>query len=237
MPLSELQSKLQRADLQTISVWCDRYEDWKCAADVPELKPRPRRPPPLPSPPSGEGDVPLPPEEKRKGAWRRIGERTLAIAAGLISFGLAKTLGGVFWLPTLLISITWFILRKCKVSEAIVPMVAILIGHTVWMLIGFTWLYSLKGMTGSILYFSVDLIAVAGLSIWTLARRSIPSAVGILVYQLAAVAYLATGADEQHIGPIAISMHALLRALGIAAAIYAIVAIKRLRRQKVTEVF
>ena len=62
MSFHDLQSNLQEANLQNVFVWCDQYEDWKCAADVPELKPQPRRPTPLPGAPQSRADIQSPPE-------------------------------------------------------------------------------------------------------------------------------------------------------------------------------
>jgi GYF domain 2 len=231
MPLDDLQSKLQGANLRNVFVWCDQYEDWKCAADVPKLNPQPHRPP-FPSPAQGRADIQSPPEKKRPGKWKAFGWYILTIGVGLPIAALTRALGPIFWIPSLHVSITWLILAKCKVNGAILPVLAILIGHTSWMLVGFGLLYATKGMTEEGLYFSLDLIVVTGLSIWTLARRSIPSVVGILLYQTVALGNMALAGNDLPVGPAALAMHAVLRVVDIAAAIYAIVAIVRLRRQK-----
>jgi hypothetical protein len=221
VPLRELRAKLQGADLQDVFVWCDQYDDWKCAADIPELGPQPRQPP-FPGPDQKQ-DGTSAPDKKR--AERGLGWRVLVIiGGGSLSTVLARNFGPVLWMPAALIAITWLILAKCKVNRVIAPMLAILIGHTAWGLIGFSLLYAVKGMTDAALYFGLDLVVVAGLSIWAIARQSIPSAVGILLYQLAVLANMAIAGDELNVGTTAIAMHVLLRALGLAAAIYAIAA-------------
>jgi hypothetical protein len=234
MPFPDLQSKLQGANLQNVFVWCDQYDDWKCAADVPELKPQPRRPRPLPGAAQSRADIQSPPEKKRPSKWAAFGWYTLAIGIGLPVAGLTRALGPVFWIPSLLVSITWLILAKCKVNCAILPMLAILIGHTTSMLVGASLVYAATGMTEDVLFFGLNLILVTGLSIWTMARLSIPSVLGIMLYQFAILGNMALGWDEQ-IDPMVLAMHTLLRVADIAAGIYAIVAIIRLRRQKVAE--
>jgi GYF domain 2 len=235
MSFSELQSKLQTADLANTFVWCDQYEDWKCAADIPALSPQPRRsPPPLPGSAQRQADIAPAPKKNHTSAWKTFGRYLLTIGSGLIGAALARSLGPVFWTPGLLIFLTWLALEKCRITRAIVPMLAILIGHTAWMLVGFSLLYAIKGVTDEALYFSLDVVVVAGLSIWTIARQSIPSTVGILLYQLVVLGNMAIGGDELHVGPVAMAMHAVLRVLGILGAIYAIVAIIRLKRQKAT---
>jgi len=226
MSLPELQADLQSADLQDVFVWCDHYDDWKDAADVPELKPQPRRSP--------QADARPAPGKKSPSKWKAFGWYALTIGVGLPLSGLTRALGPIFWIPSLHIAITWLILAKCKVNGAILPMLAILIGHTSWMLVGFSAVYVAEGMTDEVLYFGLDLIIVAGLSIWTIARLSIPSVVGIMLYQAAVLGNMALnlGGGELQVSPAAFAMHTVLRVVDMAAAIYAIVVIIRLRRQK-----
>jgi hypothetical protein len=229
MSFHDLQLKLQGANLQNVFVWCDQYEDWKCAADVPELKPQPRRP----APTQRQADIQSPTEKKRPSKWKAFGWYVLTIGVGLPIAGLTRELGPIFWIPLLHVSMTWLILAKCKVNGAILPMLAILIGHTTWMLVGANLVYAAKGMTEDVFYFGPNLAVVTGLIIWTMTRLSIPSVVGIILYQFAILGNTALGWNELHVAPMALAMHTLLRVVDIAAGIYAIVAIIRLRRQKV----
>jgi hypothetical protein len=134
MPFHDLQTKLQGANLRKVFVWCEQYEDWKCAADIPELKSQ------QPSPVSGSAqrraDIQPHPEKKPPSRWKVFGRYLLTVAVGLIAAGFARAIGPVFWLPALLVSVTWLILTKYRISHAIIPVLAILIGHTSWLLVG-----------------------------------------------------------------------------------------------------
>jgi hypothetical protein len=160
---------------------------------------------------------------------RKMVERGAAILASVIGIALGKAFGAIFWLPTLLVSIAWFVLTKAKVSNILTPMLAILIGHTGWMLIGFATLFATRGNADVMIEFAPDFIAVVGLSVWILVRQSVPGAVGVLTYEVAALVYLVINADEQRVTATAIIMHFVLRILGACAAIYAIVMLNRSR--------
>src|SRR5580704_975556 len=78
-------------------------------------------------------------------------------------------------------------------------------------LVGAVLVVATKGMTEQVLWVSPDLIVVTGLSIWTIARQSIPGVVGILLYQLVALGNLALSGGEVPVSQAAFAMHTGLR--------------------------
>jgi hypothetical protein len=68
------------------------------------------------------------------------GKKALGIAASIFGAGIGafviKPFGASLLWPVALIGIAWFILAKCKIEAPAIPMVAVLLGHTGWMVVG-----------------------------------------------------------------------------------------------------
>lgn len=122
---------------------------------------RPPQPPPFVKEKFGKLE-----SKKDLTAAKRILDRILGLAATAVCFALAKVLGAAFWLPTLLILTVWFIETKLRVDHAIRPMMAIFLGHTCWMVIGYVALYLLQHTTDFVWETSIDVGIAVGVSIW-----------------------------------------------------------------------
>jgi hypothetical protein len=115
------------------------------------------------------------------------------------------------------------------VEPVAVPMLAVVIGHTGWMIVGHVYLYLMGALTAELLSNLLDVVLVVGLTIWFLIRRSRAAAIGVLAYQCVALASGIAFSGEISIPGIsgqaltvAQLLHVLLRVAGIALAIYAI---------------
>jgi GYF domain 2 len=215
LSLPVLREKLQGFDLTKIYVWREGFEDWKRADEVDEFEGMPPTPSSLGTPESEAVT-----KEKPKRALKYL-ERLVGIAASLAAVAAVKLFGAVVWVPMLFISIAWIVLTKFEMLEAVRPMMAIIIGHSCWTIVGFAMTYFLRHSTEFAGLASVDVIVVVVLSIWVIATNSFWSAFGVLAYQLLGLSYLVTAGDETHAGEAALVMHILLRILGAIAAAYA----------------
>jgi hypothetical protein len=240
-------------------VWRNGFQDWRTAGEVAELVSIFSSPPPIPRLPVAPASQtasfePIAPEAapestvpKPAAQGTAVGKvfRTGAPLIGaVIGITIAQAFGSSLLWPIGLTALAWFILTKSKVEQPAIPMMAVLFGHTSWMLIGHGALYLMGRLTDDQLWFLVDIVVVIALAVWYFVSRSRTSAVGILVYQIAALVF---GLAE--IGNVTLPnmssralvvaqlMHIALRVFGIGAAIYAIVKLgKRLRLVSVAQV-
>lgn len=213
-----------------VLVWTEGWSDWTRAGDVPALNLRLVRPPPLPSKrqavappllPAGQ-HVPLP--EGRKD-WKRA---AASIGGAVIGLGLSKAMGGSFWIPALCILLSSLGLTKIKVAATAIPMLSVLLGHTLWIGIGEITLASLGKPDPDLGLFFVDIAVTAGLVIWCVKRSSAASAVTILIYQCVCAAWTVMTFDSiSRISELAAFVHLFLRLLGIGLAVYAAVKLRR----------
>src|SRR5262245_6383035 len=233
-------------------VWRKDFSNWKAAHEVDELGALFQGPPPAPRHVAEPAPIPITdslatnPVETPP-ANEGFGKKALRIVATLFGAALGgvgiNVLGATLVWPAALIGITWFILAKCKVQSVAVPMLAFVIGHTGWMIVGHATLFAM-GVQND-LSVLVDIVLVLALSIWFLWARSRAAAIGILVYQIIALAAGASQLGEVTIPGassralmLAQAMHIFLRVVGIGLCIYAI---SKLRKKpttaKLTEVF
>lgn len=149
----------------------------------------------------------------------------------MIGFLVVKASGWTLIWPSVLIGLSWLLLTKRKVEPVAVPMLAVVIGHTAWIIVGNAIMLVQGQVTGAhILELGFDVVPILALTTWFLIRRSRAAAVGILVYQLCEVGFGLLQIGETSIPGIsnqslilAELFHMTLRAAGCALCIYAIV--------------
>ena len=119
---------------------------------------------------------------------------------------------------------TWVILSKAKVPNWVVPMSAIMVGHTVLGAVGLGILFSIGQATNEHFMGLINIVAACGLTFWVLKARSRASCFGVLIFEIVGFGdYLRAAGEASGSMAVALSMHAVLRACGIGAAIYALV--------------
>jgi hypothetical protein len=235
-PVSRTQLRLflqSRRGGRATLVWCEMLDNWKRAdevaqfADVFAQAPSPIRS----SAPGGYGapvarldrrdPAPARPQSSAPAEGGRPRSLTIAawIAAACVGTVAAVVFKALIMWPAAFGVIAWFTLGRCKVPPPAVPMMAILLGHAGWMLVGYVSLAA----TGRTLAHPalVDVVIVTGLSIWFLVTRSRAAAIGVMVYQV-----FAFGGGLWELGDraptLAQSLHLLLRVAGVGACIYAV---------------
>lgn len=216
------------------------------AGSLPELARAVGGPPPLPptavvKPATIERHVsPLSPEyrqavqvEDKPRSWMG----TIAvIAAALVSVILSKALGGVYWMPVLLITVSIWVLTKAKLRGYAAWMLGVLVGQTLWMAIGHVTLYATDKPDPEMLTFLFDLCVVFGLTVWGARAQSVAVCVCVLLYQIIALGTNVVFLDEfAKVSAAGVGMHMVLRTLGIGLAIYAIVRASQHKEDEETE--
>jgi aspartyl protease family protein len=217
--LDELKRVLSaRDDAKDTLVWQRGFTDWKRAVDVGELADTLIRPPPVPN---GIQRVEATTESK----YSAITKGAASLGGAAIGFGLAKAFGALFWLPAGLIALSWVVLKKFNVNAVLIPMLAFVIGHTMWITVGYATLIAMGNEQTA--WIALDIVIVLVITVWVLTSPSRVSATGLLVYQLVALCINATEIPNQTMTlTSAIIMHVILRVLGSGAAIYAILKLK-----------
>lgn len=176
-----------------------------------------------------------------------VGKKVLKIGGAIFgavigSLGVTVLGGTLIW-PAALIGITWFILTKCKVESVAVPMLAFVVGHTGWMVVGHATLVAMGG-EADLISVAVDVVIVIALLTWFLWARSRAVAIVVLVYQILALGVgvllwgevVIPGASSQAL-MFAQAMHAFLRITGICLCVYAIAKLRKQTTAKYSEVF
>lgn len=229
MPLEDLKQRVAIDGRPSNAlVWREGFEGWLPVATVAELKVV--GPPPLPGEILNESDVPI---ANEKSATRTVLEYVIWAVSFLVGAALVRIFGTLFFWPAALISLAWLLLAKYKVDKVLIPMLAIVLGHTGWMLVGHSALLWLGAATNETWLFSLDLITVLAITVLILKQKSVETIGGLLVYQMFV---LTTGGFEMlnKTALLAPGMHFILRIAGVAAAIYGLVALLKLRNaQKV----
>jgi len=212
-----------------VLVWQQGFKDWAAAGTIPELDRMLVAPPPLPnkrpasplSPEYRQAQAQTP-EEKKTGLKRWGG----TIVGWAIGFGFARFLGGVFWIPAILIWLSFFIFAKIKVFMPVALMLAVVVGHTLWMIVGHVSLIMMDKPSDDLPLFAVDLVIVAIATIWCIKKESVSSCVLVLFYQLVVLVINIIFFDEKT-NQLAAGVHVGLRVLGVVLAVYAIVKTKQ----------
>jgi GYF domain 2 len=224
---------------KAVLVWREGFDDWRAAENIREIAEKLIRPPPLSrSLPSSRSPISTPspeypamnasPEKPRRNWLHSIA----TLVAWVLAYGLARAIGGNFWMPVVFIGVSYWIFEKLKVQAAIALMLAVLLGHTLWIAAGHAFLVSINKPSPDLAWFSIDLIALAVALIWCLKKQSVASCAFVLLYELVGLALNIMGLDEMtKVSNAAAWMHVSLRAIGCGLAIYAIVKVRQ-RRQK-----
>jgi hypothetical protein len=112
-------------------------------------------------------------------------------------------------------------------------MLAFVLGHTLWMIVGHATLISMDKPSPDLTLFAFDLVVVVVALIWCIKKQSVASCVLILLYQIVALGTNVLFFDEySKTSQLGASMHVGLRVIGVGLAVYAIIKTKlRLREQ------
>jgi hypothetical protein len=155
------------------------------------------------------------------------------LVAWALAYGLSRSIGGTFWMPALFIWLSYWVFTKLKIQTSIALMLAVLLGHTLWIAAGHAILISIKEPQPDPAWFSIDLLALAIALIWCLRKQSVASCVFVLLYELVGLAVNILGFDEiSKVSEPAAWMHTSLRAIGCGLAIYAIVKVRQRRSEQ-----
>ena len=210
---------------QDVLVWRQGMKDWVKAETVSALSQHIVRPPPLPSkrlsPPVSPEPGPLIEEKGGKG-W---GRTAISILFGIVGVGLGRAYGSAFWIPALLVSLSYLGFSKLRIAPAVAAMLGVLVGHTLWMIVGHAALFMMGKPNPDWALLSVDVLAVLGLTIWCMKKQSRASCVGTLVYQLLCLVFLIGSFDDvtASVGQVGLIEHLILRIVGFGLALYAAV--------------
>ncbi|WP_275184379.1 hypothetical protein [Bradyrhizobium sp. CSA112] len=155
------------------------------------------------------------------------------VGIAVFSVVMAKSLGGVYWMPVLLMALSVWALTKAKMRDYIAWMLGVLVGQTLWMAIGHVTLFTTDKPDPELFTFLFDLCIVIGLTVWGMRAQSVAVCVCVLLYQTIALGANVVLFDEfAKASAAAAGMHIVLRALGIGLAIYAIVKASRHKRKE-----
>jgi hypothetical protein len=242
--LDDLQDALRRqSNAARVLVWKEGFEEWVEAGTVAELAKAVAGPPPLPT---ARPVIPAPrisplsPEYRQaREAEKPPGTRTgkvIGIAVAVISLALSKIIGGVFWMPVLLISLSIWAFKGLKLRDYAAWMLGMLVGHTLWMTIGHATLYGTDQPDSGLFAFLFDFVAVVGLTIWGIRTQSVALSVVVSIYQVLALLGNVVSLDEYtKISTSAAGMHIVLRVIGIGLAVWAIVQARRFKHENEIE--
>ncbi|MCW2078045.1 UNVERIFIED_ORG: positive regulator of sigma E activity [Bradyrhizobium japonicum] len=190
--------------------------------------PLPRRPAPQLQPEPQPVPVEAPQQSASDRSW--VGKLVWLVSV-VASVTLSKYLGGVYWMPVLLIAISIWIFSRLKLRDYSVWMLGVLVGHTLWVLVGHATIIGMGKPDPELTNFIIDLVVVSALTVWGLKTQSFWMCLCVLLYQLAAMAMSTILFDEvSKVSPTAAIVHAVLRAIGIGLAIYAMVKARQFNR-------
>lgn len=241
--LHELHKALRaRRDASRILVWRHGFPDWMEAGAVPELATAVSGPPPLPpraskQASSGPSVSPLSPDYRQdvqaEGKPRNWLHTIVVVGVALFSALMSKALGGIYWIPGLLIALAIWTLTKARLRDYTAWMLGVLIGHTLWMTVGHVTLYATGKEDPEIFSIFFDLFVVAALVTWGVRAQSVAVGVCVLVYQSIILGTTVVFFDDYaKISATGAGMHIALRTIGIGLAIYAIVRTSRHKREE-----
>jgi hypothetical protein len=220
-----VQALKKRPRPENVLVWQRGYKEWVEAGTVQALNRVFVRPPPLPSKKPASY---LSPEYRQSQAQTLEAKKTgwkgwsATLVGWAIGFGLARVLGGVFWIPALLIWLSFFVFAKIKMFMPVALMLAVVVGHTLWMIVGHVSLILIDKPSDDLPLFAFDLVNVVIATIWCIKKESVSACVLVLLYQLLVLVINIIFFDEKS-SQLAAGMHVGLRVLGAGLAVYAIV--------------
>ena len=136
-------------------------------------------------------------------------------------------------MPVLLIAISFWGFTKLKLRDYTAIMLGVSVGHTLWMIIGHLTILGQNKSDPDLLWFSFDFAIVLVLMLWGIKTQSVAMSVGVLVYQIFVLGTNLVLFDEvSKVSTNGAYMHIALRALGVGAAIYAIVRARQFKRKE-----
>ncbi len=154
-----------------------------------------------------------------------------AAAGAVLGIVLSRVFGIAFWLPAILIGGAWLLLAKLKVASHLVPVLAIVIGHTLWIVSGALLLLAFGGpgaAVDALMTTVLELLVAGALVFWVLKKKDANSVLGLVALEVLGLVMLWVNAADMIAGvPLYLMMHAFLRLAGLAAAIWAIIVLKR----------
>jgi hypothetical protein len=175
---------------------------------------------------------PLSPEYRQvtppEGNAKKWADRGASIVGWIGGYALARAFGAAFWIPALLIWLSYRLFTKLKVVNHVALMLAVVTGHTLWMIVGHATLIYMGTPSPDLMSLGYDLVIVIIALIWCIRKQSVASCVLVLVYQLISLSVNLVFFDEYFKGSqIGAIMHISLRVIGAGLAVYAIVQIRR----------
>jgi hypothetical protein len=222
-----------------VLVWRKGFAEWTAAENVREIAENLSWPPPLPksSPLPSQKPVSnlspeyqamnvLPEKPKRNGLHIVVG-----FVACVLIYALAHSVGSYFSMVIVLIWLSYWIFTKLmpnlfmlRVQTSIALMLAVLLGHTLWIVAGHAILLSTNKPSQGLEWFAIDLAVVVVALIWCLKKQSVASCVFVLLYEF--VGFTSSIVNFNDLSKVSVAVawiHPSLRAIGCGLAIYAIV--------------
>jgi hypothetical protein len=235
MSIAALRERLARdGDLIEAYVWPDGFDQWRRAPEVAELIIPVKVPPPLPI--QGSTALPAPSPELPESTKSKVTGWVGSAVGIIIGIGLSRALGANFWIPALAVSVTWWLLSKFKVNAPLIPVLAIFIGHTLWIVIGLLILVSLGSVTQTQLFDGLlEIAIVAPIAFWVLKKQSALSLSALMLFELIGFVVLIVNWPSTTSANMvtARAVHFALRIAELLAAIYAIYSLRKLPTEKV----
>jgi len=215
---------LKKKDGERTLVWRDGMTDWTLARDVAEIR-FPPSPPPLPhsrarQPVATQGVANADTKKPSAQHWQTIG----GIAVAVVSFGIARVVGSDFWIPFLLLALSFWLASKTPLEPSIRPVFAVALGHALWMAVGATILLALnsgKYLT-QVYELLPDLIIMTAILGWLYFQQSKASLFGLIAYEIISLAINAYVFSTHPNPRFAMIVHIGIRLFIIGSSIYAI---------------
>jgi hypothetical protein len=210
-------------------VWKEGLTKWVEAGSMAQLSPLLIRPPPLPVRTVTDRTT----SDSRNTNWKG---RTASMVGLLIGLVVAKLLGSAFWVPALLIWISFWLLNRSQLSSPVVLMLCVLLGQTFWLIVGNIALAVTDKPSNYLGSLPFELATVAMLTWWCTAKQSAVSCLAVLAYQICA-AIVIVKTLEEIVAPLTAAgplIQLTLRLVGCGLAVYA--AVKMWQRSQLSRV-
>lgn len=220
--IEELTARIiKKKDAASTLVWREGMADWTLARDVREIR-FPASPPPLPQTHTWEPAPTVSDGARRRNSqpWQTIG----VIVVAIISFSLARTIGGDFWIPLLLLAVSFWLTTKTSLQQCLRPTFSAALAHTLWIALGATILLFLESGKHSAQAVELlpDLVIMSAIVAWLYFQQSKFSLFGLIAYEIISLG-INIYTFSNHPNPrFAMIMHIGIRLFIIGSSIYAI---------------